>query len=373
MLLPRLSVCTRVRRVIVAFGTVALVCGGCAGSRSSAPPPKAAAKSGLVCRGARVPKLAEGTLGGPGVLPLGCVFLGVAAASPTDVWTVGARILREHDSHGWDATESLVEHWDGRGWRVVSTPNVGGLDAVVAVDHADVWAASNGHLAAGFGRGALLRWDGSVWRRVPAAAQPGAAFSALAATGTNDVWAIGSTGSGRGVVEHWTGRRWRVVLIPPLTQLIAKRDIELTGIVARRHGDVWVAGTISPHPRSGRRDFTRALVLHWTATAGGASPARIRGATSTASHPPVSTPADGSGWAATLKPTSRMGTSSRLARCWPCGWADDGSCIACLAPTATRTPQSRSPAPLRQTFGPSAAETGQAADLSATGTAPPGR
>lgn len=216
-----------------------------------------------MCRGARVPKLAEGTLGGPVVLPLGCEFLGVAAASPTDVWAVGARIVREHDSHGRDATVSLVEHWDGRGWRVVSTPNVGGLDAVVAVDRGDVWAASNGQLAAGFGRGAFLRWNGTAWRRVPAAAEPGASFSALAAAGTNDVWAIGSTGAGRGVVEHWTGRRWRIVLIPPLTQLIAKRDIELTGIVARRHGDVWVAGIISPYPKSGRRDFTRALVLHW--------------------------------------------------------------------------------------------------------------
>ena len=134
----------------------------------------------------------------------------------------------------------------------------------------------------------------------------------------------------------------------------------------------WPASSARTRGRAGATSPVR-LCCTGTATAGGASPARSRGATSTASPPPGSTPADGSGWAAPSRPTGRMGTSSRLARCWPCRWADDGSCIACRAPTAMPTPQSPSPAPLRQTFGPWVAETGRAADSSPTGTAPPGR
>jgi hypothetical protein len=209
-----------------------------------------------------VPKLPAGAAG-PGVLPLGCEFLGVAAVSPTDVWAVGARIGQHPVKHALAASQSLVEHWDGRHWRVTPVPDVGGLDAVVAVNSHDVWAAAKGRYAAAFGRGSFLHWNGSAWRRVAAATKPGATLLALAATGPEDVWAIGATGTGRGVVEHWNRRAWRVVAIPPLVGLIAKRDVELTGIVAPKRGDVWVAGIISPRPRSHGRDFARALVLHW--------------------------------------------------------------------------------------------------------------
>jgi hypothetical protein len=222
----------------------------------SAPP------SRVACPGAKVPKLPATAAGGV-VLPQGCEFLSVAAASATDIWAVGARIGPADGRRSPVASDSLVEHWDGHHWTLVSTPAVGGLDAVAAISPRDIWAASSGDVAAGFGRGAFLHWNGSVWRRVRAATTPATAFSALVAAGSRDVWAIGSTGDGRAVVEHWGGHGWRAVRIAPLSRLIARRDVELTGVIARRAGDVWIAGTISPHPRPGRHDFTRALVLHW--------------------------------------------------------------------------------------------------------------
>ena len=209
-----------------------------------------------------MPKLPAGAAG-PAVLPLGCELLGVSAVSPTDVWAVGARIGQRRVKHALAASQSLVEHWDGRRWRVVSVPDVGGLDAVVAVNGHDVWAASKGRYAAAYGRGAFLHWNGTAWRRVPGPAQPGTNHLALSASGPENVWAIGSTGVGRGVVEHWDGSAWQTVDIPPLGRLVSRRDVELTGIAAHKRGDVWVVGVISPRPRPHRRDFTRALVLHW--------------------------------------------------------------------------------------------------------------
>jgi hypothetical protein len=215
-----------------------------------------------MCRGAHAPKLPAGAAG-PGVLPLGCELLDVAAVSQTDVWAVGARIGQRRVKHAPAASESLVEHWDGRHWRVVAVPDVGGLDAVVAVNGHDVWAASRGRYAAAFGRGGFLHWNGMTWRRVPAPAKPGTNLLALSASGPADVWALGSTGGGHGVVDRWDGHVWRTVAIPPLARLVNRRDVELTGVIARNRGDVWVVGVISPRPRPHKRDFTHALVLHW--------------------------------------------------------------------------------------------------------------
>ncbi len=245
-------------RRIVTLAVVAFGCGGCAAASASHAPLRVRPAQTLVCRGARVPKLPADALGGPGVEALGCELLGVAAASPTDVWAVGARAA------GPRAFHSLVEHWDGRRWRVVATPDVGELVGVATLGSDDVWAASNGRDADAFGAGVFLHWNGAVWRRVAAAAGPRVSLSGLAAVGRSDVWAVGTTSAGHGVIERWNGRSWHVARVRAFARLTYdRRQVELTGVVARSPADVWVAGTISPDPRSGRRDFTRALVLHW--------------------------------------------------------------------------------------------------------------
>jgi hypothetical protein len=71
---------------------------------------------------------------------------GVVATSATNAWAVGYRART-----GGSPDQTLLEHWNGTSWKIVSSPNPrAGLDRLLAVDAAsphDVWAVgtySNG-------------------------------------------------------------------------------------------------------------------------------------------------------------------------------------------------------------------------------------
>src|SRR5207302_562996 len=81
------------------------------------------------------------------------------AASPSDIWAVGARAIEYLDTVVFD---SLVEHWDGTQWTAMyNIPGVF-LYGVKAVASNDVWAVGT------FSIGTLIiHWDGSSWSTVP--------------------------------------------------------------------------------------------------------------------------------------------------------------------------------------------------------------
>jgi hypothetical protein len=72
------------------------------------------------------------TLSGSGTLGLS----GIDCASASDCWAVGGSTLTDHP-------QTLIEHYSGSGWSVVSSPspsNNSGLDGVTCVGTADCWA-----------------------------------------------------------------------------------------------------------------------------------------------------------------------------------------------------------------------------------------
>src|SRR5207244_228061 len=86
---------------------------------------------------------------------------GVAVVSANDVWAVG-----EYSSAPCciGPNQTLVEHWDGAQWRVVSTPSPGTARfyGVVAVGANDVWAVGeyyDGHRHANHHPDATHRHD----------------------------------------------------------------------------------------------------------------------------------------------------------------------------------------------------------------------
>src|SRR6266568_1814569 len=87
-------------------------------------------------------------------------LLAVAAGSPTDVWSVG-------DSHT-TSFQTLTQHWDGHKWSVVSSPNPGAqfneLFGVAAVSTTDVWAVGS-FAPQGFSPSQTLieHWNGTTW------------------------------------------------------------------------------------------------------------------------------------------------------------------------------------------------------------------
>jgi len=192
----------------------------------------------------------------PNVGTFGTFFNSVAALSPNNVWAVG--------SYSTDtASLTLAMHWDGSAWSVVPTANSSPTDnalyAVSGSNPNNLWAV--GYTSGANGTVVLTeRWNGSSWSAVNATA-PGAnsSLTSVAAFGSSDVWAVGTTcvddcASYPTLVMHWNGSSWSTVATP-------SGDSQynfLNAVVATSSSEVWAAGSYLDSSFSGHN-----LMLHW--------------------------------------------------------------------------------------------------------------
>jgi hypothetical protein len=195
----------------------------------------------------------------PSPLP-GSGLDGIAAASATNAWAVG-----------WTGTgpgtggtsRTLIEHWNGRTWTRVPSPNLAPgirtqLHAVAVSSPRDAWAVGTTHLD-GNNQPFIAHWNGRTWSAVHGPTPPpGASLLGVAALSGRDAWAVGQTSDhGRciprctTVIEHWNGRSWSAIASPnpPSDYLNA-----LFGVVITAAGNAWAAGTT---------DYARTLILRW--------------------------------------------------------------------------------------------------------------
>jgi phosphatidylserine/phosphatidylglycerophosphate/cardiolipin synthase-like enzyme len=181
----------------------------------------------------------------------GSYLYGVASPASNDMWAVG----KYYTSPGQYRT--LVEHWDGSGWTVVASPNVGSepnsLKAVAAVSTNNVWAVG----AYGVTDHILLQhWDGTSWSIVNTPVNEGA-LNGVAAVSANDVWAVGQVFNGtinQSLALHWNGSAWGQVSTPNP----GGSGNTFLGVAALSAGDVWAVG----YYRNGSSS-ERALIEHW--------------------------------------------------------------------------------------------------------------
>lgn len=186
----------------------------------------------------RVPS-PDGATGDEAVNALNDVF----ALSPLDVWAVGESV----ESPGWGLKPSrvLAMHWDGAAWSVVPTPSPfsgeNQLNGVSGTAGNDTWAVGFALDEDDTAATTLaMHWDGAEWSIVPTedlrGGGSGAAFQAVEAISSDDVWAVGSQPSGA-LIEHWNGATWTQVVAPhPSGHAI------LTDIDARAPDDIWAVG-----------------------------------------------------------------------------------------------------------------------------------
>jgi hypothetical protein len=129
----------------------------------------------------------------------------VQAVSSTDVWAVGNSISSGQSASSGTgppalAVTTLVEHWDGTSWTIIPSPRVSDearfFTYIAAAGPGDLWAVG-GHRPTGDVRGLqtttlIEHWDGSTWRVVssPDKAEH-AELLGVAALGTGEVWAVG--------------------------------------------------------------------------------------------------------------------------------------------------------------------------------------
>jgi len=177
----------------------------------------------------------------------------MAPISAKDVWAVGDLVT----------SSTLIEHWNGSNWSIISSPSPGGeydnLSAVAAISPNDVWAVGYYNNYQGF-QTLTEHWDGSSWSFVPSPNSSGSNGNYLlgvAAISAGDVWAVGEDdNAGKALIEHWDGTSWSIVSSPTIGLYSS-----LIGITAIATNDVWAVGTYEDNSGG-----LSPLIEHWDGT-----------------------------------------------------------------------------------------------------------
>ncbi len=110
--------------------------------------------------------------------PADSAFLGVAAVASNDVWAVEGVV------HANKSETTLIDHWNGTSWSVVSNPSTSGiLEGIAAVSANDIWAV-------GFGSASIENWNGTSWSNITSPI-PGGGLRGVTALSDGTVVAVG--------------------------------------------------------------------------------------------------------------------------------------------------------------------------------------
>jgi hypothetical protein len=198
------------------------------------------------------------------------VLNGVDEVAPANVWAAGSLSLTA------GGTRTLIEHFTGKSWAVVPSPNPftgpgadDELNAVGGTSARDLWAAGFTFDGNNLAQGLFEHFNGTTWQAAPPLAAAGIPdFVSVSAVSTSDVWAVGASLSvtDSTLAAHWDGHTWRVVTTPCLngTKIILQENAcqqsqnELTGVTAVAANDVWASGF-----ETESSDFHVPYVLHW--------------------------------------------------------------------------------------------------------------
>jgi hypothetical protein len=180
----------------------------------------------------------------------------VTAISPTDVWAAGNLIIGVPAK----ASRTLIEHWNGRRWMIVPSPNVTSSDltndflfSVSGSRRDDVWAVGSwgDYLAGGFGgkgdHALALHWDGRRWSLSTSPALHERSLLSGVAAVAGRAWAVGNGGSQpdqHALIERFDGKRWSVVPGSP--------GFSLSAVSARSDGGAWAVGANGRRPLAAR-------------------------------------------------------------------------------------------------------------------------
>lgn len=193
---------------------------------------------------------------------------GIAAFSANDAWAVGS--TASSSTVPVKSTQTLIEHWNGKQWSIVPSPNPGvsrnELRSITAITPNDIWAAG----LSAYGNSATLaqtlveHWNGSRWSIVPTPpiGSSDNYLNAISAISASDIWTIGVSSNdefsaaGQPLIEHWNGSQWNIVKSPTL------QNSFLGTVMALSAHDVWATGTSfqNGNPATGTG---HALLLHW--------------------------------------------------------------------------------------------------------------
>ena len=188
----------------------------------------------------------------PSPNPHGNTLNAVAAVSANDVWAVGYK-----NDNNLNDSRTLVMHWNGASWQTVASPNPAStpdcqnfntgnvLSAVSATSTDDVWAVGFSFSCSALLVPMIQHWDGTSWKAVRSPklrTNDNSALTGVVAFAPNNVYAVGyqpaSNGAVLTLVEHWDGKSWKVMSSPNANHT----GNVLAGISANAPTDIWAVG-----------------------------------------------------------------------------------------------------------------------------------
>ncbi len=192
------------------------------------------------------------------------IFSGVSALSATDAWAVGNYYQSSNMPNA-----ALVEHWNGTKWSQVPVTYPSGsqhsfLNSVITFSATDAWAVGSydkGISSPGYSL--VEHWNGTKWSIVSSpnpASNNNVLGSVISVPGTKHLWAVGFGFDGtntQSLIEYWNGSTWSVVSTPSVGA-----GSQLSSVVALSAKSAWVVG--SDYNGQGS---TSTLTEHWNGTA----------------------------------------------------------------------------------------------------------
>jgi hypothetical protein len=199
---------------------------------------------------------------------------GVAALADGDAWAVG----QYGNAH--IGFRTLIERWDGKSWNFQPSPNLGGkrgyddtLFSVAAASSTNAWAVGSYLDRRGHVVTLIEHWNGKSWRAQPSPSRGvGDELQSVAALSSHDAWAVGyylTNGGQRTLIEQWNGKAWKV---QPSPDPVSGND-ELYGVTAASSSAVWAVGFYS----TGGPRRKRALIERWSGKSWKVEPSPGRG------------------------------------------------------------------------------------------------
>jgi hypothetical protein len=194
----------------------------------------------------------------PHLTPFDNNLAGVSAASPTDAWAVGNYYPKTNN----EVYSTLGEHWNGKRWTAYALPDVGpnenSLLAVSELPGGGAWAVGYYATADYQQRTLIEHYNGTSWEVVsnPNPGPTGDIFYGVSALSEDDVWAIGAQRHGEEwipLAEHWDGSSWSVVPVPAPPG----SDTLLYAVSAVSSKDIYAVG------QSGYSFPSQTLLEHW--------------------------------------------------------------------------------------------------------------
>ena len=196
----------------------------------------------------------------------GGAFNAVAVTSPRNAWAVG----QSGPGPGIPSTATpLIEHWNGKTWTIQRSPvpgDGGHLTAVAATSTSSAWAVgSTGPVSEGTGQQTLTEhWNGRAWTQVPSPNVPGSSanyLNSVTVISASSAWAVGSAvigGQFKALTMHWNGHRW--TLVPASSP---GGDAALLGVTFSWTNNIWAVGIVNPSRCSNGGPQCQTLSEHW--------------------------------------------------------------------------------------------------------------